>query len=128
MLMLNSRELQEDVIADLKLDQNPNFLAGDSNGFLSRLLIALTGKKGDEDEASEADDLAGQPPYDEPARSPEESARLARYVTALEEELIVEPLRDTRASQRAGRETRSADCRVCGYRGNWERLLQECLT
>ena len=96
MLMLNSRELHEDVVADLKLDQNPKFFAGASNGILSRLLTAITGKKADDDEA-EADDIAGQTPNPEPARSPEESARLAPYVAALEEDLIVEPVRDTRA-------------------------------
>lgn len=97
MLMLNSRELHEDVVADLKLDQNPKFLASDSNGILSRLLTAMTGKKNDEDETPDADDMAVHATNDEPARSPEESARLAPYVTALEEDLIVEPVRDTRA-------------------------------
>ncbi|MEK6302029.1 MAG: polysaccharide biosynthesis tyrosine autokinase [Acidobacteriota bacterium] len=96
MLMLNSRELHEDVVADLKLDQNPKFLSGDGKGILSRLVTAITGNKSDE-ETAEPDEIAGQTTYDEPVRSAEEIARLAPCVEALEANLVVEPVRDTRA-------------------------------
>ncbi|HSQ19049.1 MAG TPA: polysaccharide biosynthesis tyrosine autokinase, partial [Blastocatellia bacterium] len=96
MLLLNSRELHEDVVADLKLDQNPKFLDNEK-GTLSKLLGAIIGKKDGDDETVDSDDIADQVDEDEHVRSPEESARLAPYVTALEENLVVEPLRETRA-------------------------------
>ena len=95
MLLLNSRELHEDVVVDLKLDQTPKFLDNDAGGTLAKLLKSITGKRDNEDEA-EPDFTDGQLP-EEPARSSEETARLAPYVTALEENLLVEPVRDTRA-------------------------------
>lgn len=96
MLLLNSRELHEDVVADLKLDQNPKFLDNEK-GTISKLLGAIIGKKDGEDETVDSDDIADQVGEDEHVRSSEESARLAPYVTALEENLVVEPLRETRA-------------------------------
>jgi succinoglycan biosynthesis transport protein ExoP len=96
MLLLNSRELHEDVVADLKLDQNPKFLDTD-RGTLAKLLGALIGKKNDDNETPDSDDIEDPVGEDEHVRSPEESARLAPYVTALEENVVVEPLRDTRA-------------------------------
>ncbi|MFP5264492.1 MAG: GumC family protein [Blastocatellia bacterium] len=96
MLLLNSRELHEDVVANLKLDQNPRFLQGGGERSFWKILASLTGRGGNQNEAEEtnapAEDLAG----DEPARPAEESARLAPFVEALEESLTIEPLRDTR--------------------------------
>ncbi|HEX8185871.1 MAG TPA: polysaccharide biosynthesis tyrosine autokinase [Blastocatellia bacterium] len=97
MLLLNSRELHEDVVANLKLDQIPSFLQNESERSLWGMLKSLAGSRGNQEEAEEtkalAEDLAGE----EPARSPEESARLAPFVEALEEGLTIEPMRDTRA-------------------------------
>src|SRR4029453_17744799 len=44
MLLLNSRELHEDVVADLKLDQNSKFMDNE-RGTLAKLLGAVIGKK-----------------------------------------------------------------------------------
>lgn len=96
MLLLNSRELHEDVVADLKLDQNPKFLASDGGTSLFKALKALIGKR-NEQEGAEFDDMTDDAVVDEHARSSEESARLAPYVEALEENLTIEPLRETRA-------------------------------
>lgn len=94
MLLLNSRQLHEDVVADLKLDQNPKFGENGGGGSVWKALKAITGKA--RKDTVEADDSADQQ-RDERARSAEESARLAPYVEALEENLTVEPVRDTRA-------------------------------
>jgi capsular exopolysaccharide synthesis family protein len=97
MLLLNSRELHEDVVADLKLDQNARFMDNESRGTVSRWLGSIIGKKDSDDETAESSDIADPVGDDERIRSPEETARLGPYVTALEENLVVEPLRDTRA-------------------------------
>jgi polysaccharide biosynthesis transport protein len=96
MLLLNSRELHEDVVADLKLDQNPKFMDTEKST-LSKLVGTVFGKKDGDDEIAESSDIDDQPEEGEKVRSPEETARLAPFVTALEENLVVEPLRDTRA-------------------------------
>ncbi|HEX8088139.1 MAG TPA: polysaccharide biosynthesis tyrosine autokinase [Blastocatellia bacterium] len=96
MLLLNSRELHEDVVANLKLDQNPKFLQSEGERSFWKLLASLAGKGGTQNEAEEVNAPAEDLTEDEPARSPEESARLAPFVEALEESLTIEPLRDTR--------------------------------
>src|SRR5262249_8165630 len=97
MLLLNSRELHEDVVADLKLDQNPKFMDTETKSILQKLSGALFDKKDDDDATAESADIDDPVVEGEQVRSPEETARLAPYVTALEENLVVEPLRDTRA-------------------------------
>ena len=97
MLLLNSRELHEDVVADLKLDQNPKFMDNESSGTLSKWLGSIIGKKDGDDDTTESSDIVDEAGDYEHIRSPEETARLASFVTALEENLVVEPLRDTRA-------------------------------
>jgi polysaccharide biosynthesis transport protein len=95
MLLLNSRELHEDVAANLKLDQNPRFMQpGEAHSLLGGLR-ALFGKSEAPADADEMTEEAAQP--DETARPAEESARLAPAVEALEENLVIEPMRDTRA-------------------------------
>jgi len=96
MLLLNSRELHEDVVADLKLDQNPKFMDTEKST-LSKLFGALFGKKEDDDDTAESADIDDPVVEGEQVRSPEETARLAPFVTSMEENLVVEPLRDTRA-------------------------------
>ncbi|HEX4946858.1 MAG TPA: polysaccharide biosynthesis tyrosine autokinase [Blastocatellia bacterium] len=90
MLMLTSRSLLEDVVVNLKLDQNPKFLdvtkrkwfgASDKPPLTEALPATLP---------AEVDgDLAMRPPA--------ESARLAPYVTVIEDGLSVQQVRDTRA-------------------------------
>jgi len=97
MLLLNSRELHEDVAANLKLDQNPRFMQPGEEHSLLGGLRALFGKSETPADAAaeEMTDDAAQ--ADETARPAEESARLATAVEALEENLVIEPMRDTRA-------------------------------
>ncbi|HWO01045.1 MAG TPA: GumC family protein, partial [Blastocatellia bacterium] len=97
MLLLNSRELHEDVVTDLKLDQNPKFLETDGGTSIWKALMSAFGKRSAEDEAADSDDMNEKLLADEPTRTPEESARLAPFVEALEENLTIEPVRDTRA-------------------------------
>src|SRR6266496_1406747 len=97
MLLLNSRELHEDVVADLKLDQNSKFLETDGGTSIWKTLKSVIGKRSAQEESAESDDMSDQTVGDEHALSPEESARLAPYVEALEENLTIEPVRDTRA-------------------------------
>lgn len=97
MLLLNSRELHEDVVADLKLDQNPKFLESDRGRSIWQALKSVIGKGSAQEETAESNDILDQTTKDEHMRSAEETARLAPYVEALEEDLTVEPVRDTRA-------------------------------
>jgi succinoglycan biosynthesis transport protein ExoP len=96
MLLLNSRELHEDVVANLKLDQNPRFLQGGGEKSFWKILASLMGRAGNQNEAEQTKAPAEDFEEDEPARSAEESARLAPFVEVLEESLTIEPLRDTR--------------------------------
>ena len=95
-LMLNSRELHEDVIANLKLDQNSKFVQADEKS-LWNTLKTFIGRNENKSETEESEVFEGDMDEDTTARSPEETARLAPYVEALEENLTIEPLRDTRA-------------------------------
>ena len=95
-LMLNSRELHEDVVANLKLDHNPKFVQADEKS-LWNTLKSFIGKGENKSEAEGPEIIEEDVDEDTTARSPEETARLAPYVEALEESLTVEPLRDTRA-------------------------------
>jgi polysaccharide biosynthesis transport protein len=95
-LLLNSRELHEDVVANLKLDQSSKFLQADDKS-IWKSLKSFIGKGENKSEAGGPEMMEEVADEDEPARPPEETARLAPYVEALEENLTVEPLRDTRA-------------------------------
>lgn len=97
MLLLNSRELHEDVVANLKLDQNPRFSQPGNQHSLFGGLRALLGKSESPADAAAEETADDSVPPDEMARPAEESARLAPYVEALEENLTIESLRDTRA-------------------------------
>lgn len=87
MLMLQSRALLEDVVVDLKLDQNPQFL--DPNQ--KRSSLSDSGNKQQENK------LPTPLLEEEMTRSPEESARLTPYVDMVAAGLKIEQIRDTRA-------------------------------
>ncbi|MGA9774282.1 MAG: polysaccharide biosynthesis tyrosine autokinase [Blastocatellia bacterium] len=95
-LLLNSRELHEDVVANLKLDQNQRFISSDEKS-LWKSLKSFIGKGEDKSGAEEPEVMEADVDEDETARSPEETARLAPYVEALQANLTIEPLRETRA-------------------------------
>ncbi len=88
MLMLQSRALLEDVVVDLKLDQNPQFLDLGQKGSA----FSDSGNKQQENKPPSPPGLE-----EETARSPEESARLAPYVDMIAAGLKIEQIRDTRA-------------------------------
>lgn len=93
MLLLNSRELHEDVVADLKLDENSAFLQTSNEKPFWAIFFGGAGDAQPEEEES----IEGETVESEQARSPEEIARLAPFVEALEERLTVEPVREARA-------------------------------
>ena len=64
---------------------------------LWKTLKSFIGKNENRSESEESEIMEEDIDEDETARSPEETARLAPYVEALEENLTIEPLRDTRA-------------------------------
>src|SRR5262249_41178229 len=97
MLLLNSRELHEDVVANLKLDQNPRFSQPGEEHSLFAGLRAMFGKGTPSADAPAEETAEEAGPQDETARSAEETARLAPYVEALEESLTIESMRETRA-------------------------------
>ncbi|HXG91037.1 MAG TPA: polysaccharide biosynthesis tyrosine autokinase [Blastocatellia bacterium] len=97
MILLGSRELHEDVVANLKLDQNPKFLRSGEESGIGKVFGSIFGKGESQPPIVQDESLVDETDADAPARSAEESARLAPYVEALEENLVIEPLRDTRA-------------------------------
>ena len=96
-LLLNSRELHEDVVANLKLDQDPRFVQSGQENSLLGGLRSMFGKNEVPADTAAEDTTEDTTSQDEISRPAEETARLAPYVEAVEENLIVEPLRDTRA-------------------------------
>jgi polysaccharide biosynthesis transport protein len=92
MVSLKSRELLEDVVVDLRLDENPEFHDPRRTGWLSSLVsrppVRLQG------EEVWRNNLAKNLP-----RSPAESRRLAPFVRELEKGLEVEQIKETRALQ-----------------------------
>lgn len=89
MLMFTSRSLLEDVVVNLKLDQNPYFLDSEKRTWFG---------SGNKKESPE--NLPTSIPAeleDAITRSPAESARLAPYVKVISENLNVQQVRDTRA-------------------------------
>lgn len=88
-LLLTSRNLIEDVVVQLKLDQNPKFLDTGSKKWFGQ------GTKSAEPEMVAT--ALGNQGADETLRSPAESARLAPYVDLIASNLNVQQVRDTRA-------------------------------
>jgi polysaccharide biosynthesis transport protein len=97
-VVLTSPPLLEDVIAKLKLDQNPNFLTGDKKSFLETLK-SLPGaiRSRELQPASPAVFTSTQPDLKSgPSGSAQDLEHLAPYVGHLQENLEVEPIKDTR--------------------------------
>jgi polysaccharide biosynthesis transport protein len=94
MLMFRSQELLEDVVVDLKLNQNSDFLGEPPVG----LLDALRGARRKKQEAAEpTPEPVTSSPSDGGPRPADERARLSPYVGLLEGGLEVEQIRETRA-------------------------------
>jgi len=98
MRLLQSRPLLEDVVVNLKLDQNPKFMDVTTKKSIWEAMQSIMSKF----RPPEARDAAPPPvqtllatQFDEP-RSREESARLSPYVDVLAANLSAEPLTDTR--------------------------------
>lgn len=89
MLLLTSRALIEDVVAQLKLDQDPRFVGNDSKKWFGQ------GQKAAEQEVVAS--TLSHDGQDEAIRSPAESARLAPYVDMIAGGINVQQVRDTRA-------------------------------
>jgi len=97
--LIQSRPLLEDVVANLKLDQNPNFLDVTSK----RSIVDAVRTLGDNFRSQKQAASPGVPPATtvaksdgETERSREEKAQLAPYVDVLASYLSAEPLPDTR--------------------------------
>src|SRR5262249_32520812 len=96
-LLLNSLELHEDVADSLRLDTNPNSLQSSSQTSIWKLLQGLIGNSRESGVSSDAEIPDDEFSNGEIVRSAEERARLAPSVEAIEDNLVVEPVRDTRA-------------------------------
>jgi polysaccharide biosynthesis transport protein len=98
MRLLQSRPLLEDVVVNLKLDQNPKFLDVTTKKSFGEAMRSIMSK------VRPADPVPASPPAvqtsigqdSESPRSREESARLSPYVEVLAANLSAEPLPDTR--------------------------------
>lgn len=98
MRLLQSRPLLEDVVVNLKLDQNPKFLDVTTKKSIWEAMQSIVSKFRPQEAKSAAPPpvqtlLAAQ---SEAPRSREESARLSPYVDVLAANLSAEPLADTR--------------------------------
>ncbi|MEP7340590.1 MAG: polysaccharide biosynthesis tyrosine autokinase [Acidobacteriota bacterium] len=102
LFILQSRPLLEDVVVSLKLDQNPKFLDITQRRSIGEIISGSKGivskeQAAKEDEASqEVAGKAADKPEKRTNRSPEESARLAPFVSILRSNLITEPVKETR--------------------------------
>src|SRR5580704_12346261 len=97
-VVLTSPPLLEDVIAKLKLDQNPNFLTGDKKSFLETLK-SLPGAVRSRDLEPASPTVFTSTVQDlksGPSGSPQDLEHLAPYVGQLQGNLEVEPIKDTR--------------------------------
>jgi polysaccharide biosynthesis transport protein len=101
MLRLTSEPLLEDVVVNLKLDQNPRFLdVGQKKSFweaLDTIRARFGGPKSEEPAVSNIDTSAIAAGSGDLTRSPEESERLAPFVGILAGNLGVEQIKETRA-------------------------------
>jgi polysaccharide biosynthesis transport protein len=95
LIVIKSRPLLEDVVVNLKLDQNPKFLKAMAKRSFAEaigdILHRVTGGALGEKMSEVAD---SRPTFSE--RSVEETARLAPYVSVLKNTLGVQALKDTR--------------------------------
>ena len=97
--LLQSRPLLEDVVINLKLDQNPKFLeVTEKSPCWKRSRPSADTVRGNEQTARRRPwpQPLSRPPMPDGTRSRQESARLAPYVDVLAANLSAEPLTDTR--------------------------------
>jgi capsular exopolysaccharide synthesis family protein len=93
--VIQSRPLLEDVVATLDLDKNPRFLDVEGKKTIWEAIRSLGGKIKPQ-AAPPQSPLAPPPMREVGARSADESARLAPYVSVLANHLTAEPLEETR--------------------------------
>lgn len=97
--LLQSRPLLEDVVINLKLDQNPRFLEVTEKRSVLEAVKAIgsTVRGNEQNNAPQAvASTPVAPPLPDGTRSRQESARLAPYVDVLAANMSAEPLTDTR--------------------------------
>jgi capsular exopolysaccharide synthesis family protein len=97
--LLQSRPVLEDVVVNLKLDQNPKFLEVNERKSVWEAIKTIGGMVGGQDQGASPQPVAVTPTAPAPTdgtRSRQESARLAPYVDVLMRNLNAEPLSDTR--------------------------------
>jgi polysaccharide biosynthesis transport protein len=95
MVMLKSQELLEDVIINLKLEENQKFREAMEGGKSWRQIFGV--KKTAPQVSEETAELLRHNAAAANVRSPEERLRLSPFVEALEDNLSVEQIKDTRA-------------------------------
>lgn len=94
LIVIKSRPLLEDVVVNLKLDQQSNFLNATRKRSISEAIADIAHKMtGGAFGAPMPTDPDAKPTYEE--RSEEETARLAPYVSVLKNTLVVQALKDT---------------------------------
>jgi len=93
---LQSRPLLEDVVVNLKLDQNPRFLDVTSRRSILEAVRTIAGRLGPQEPWTPPAVLQTSAAGSTGERTREESAHLARYVDVLAANLSAEPLTDTR--------------------------------
>ncbi|HKX27322.1 MAG TPA: polysaccharide biosynthesis tyrosine autokinase [Blastocatellia bacterium] len=93
MVMMKSHELLEDVIVELQFDRDPRFLAGLEQGLLRRVLLFDPNAP----PAGLVPTASGDSSTKEATRAAEERIRLDPLVMALEDNLSIEQIKETRA-------------------------------
>jgi succinoglycan biosynthesis transport protein ExoP len=93
---LQSRPLLEDVVVNLKLDQNPRFLDVTSRRSIIEAVKTIAGRLSQQEAWKPPPVLETSASSSTGERTREESARLAPYVDVLAANLSAEPLSDTR--------------------------------
>jgi polysaccharide biosynthesis transport protein len=98
-VILKSAPLLEDVVAQLRLDQTPEFFQVSAKKSLLESLSEISGQIQSDGKAAAPAVFTTTPVTSNNAesRSPEEGERLARFVGMLERSLAIRPIRDTRA-------------------------------
>jgi succinoglycan biosynthesis transport protein ExoP len=98
--LLQSRPLLEDVVVNLKLDQNPNFMDVTTKKSIWEAMRTIASKFRRQDDSGRMSTAVAETPLaaseGDGSRSRQESARLAPFVDVLASNLTAEPLPDTR--------------------------------
>lgn len=96
-VILTSPPLLEDVIGKLKLDQNGAFLTGDKKSLVEAVKgMANVVRPSEEPPRPAIFTSTQEDQKTDQSRSPQDAERLAPYVAQLQENLDVEPIKDTR--------------------------------